>query len=43
MPNVPLTPLSTRFLSFSEREEIALLHAQHHGVREIARRTERHA
>ena len=39
MPNVSLTPLSARFLSFSEREEIALLRAQGHGVREIARRT----
>jgi DNA-binding NarL/FixJ family response regulator len=37
-----MTPLcleepSGRFLSFAEREEIALLRAQHCGVREIAR------
>lgn len=31
-------PLSGRYLSFAEREEIALLQAQGHGVREIARR-----
>ncbi|MGF6782605.1 IS30 family transposase [Paraburkholderia sp. GAS334] len=43
MPNVSLTTLSARFLSFSEREEIALLRAQGHGVREIARRMGRHA
>ena len=30
-------PLSGRYLSFAEREEIALLRAQGHGVREIAR------
>jgi transposase-like protein len=37
---VPLTsgPLSGRYLSFIEREEIALLHARGSGVREIARR-----
>ena len=29
---------STRYLSFSEREELAILHAQGTGVREIARR-----
>lgn len=33
-----LGPISGRYLSFSEREEIALLHAQQVGVREIARR-----
>lgn len=35
----PLTfaPLSGRYLSFAEREEIAILHAQHRGVRAIAR------
>lgn len=38
MRNVPRTPASGRFLSFDEREEIALLRAQEHGVREIARR-----
>lgn len=38
MPPTNLGPLSERYLSFSEREEIALLLAQHLGVREIARR-----
>jgi IS30 family transposase len=38
MPPISLAPLSGRYLSFSEREEIAILHAQDHGVREIARR-----
>jgi IS30 family transposase len=38
MPTVSLTPLSGRFLSFAEREEIAILRAQKIGVREIARR-----
>ncbi|MGM0983950.1 MAG: IS30 family transposase [Pseudomonadota bacterium] len=33
-----LAPHSGRYLSFSEREELALLRAQGHGVREIARR-----
>ena len=36
-----LRPLSGRYLSFSEREEIAILLAQSLGVREIARRTGR--
>src|ERR671929_1900673 len=31
-------PLSGRYLSFAEREEIALLRAQGHGRREVARR-----
>ncbi len=31
-------PLSGRYLSFSEREQIALFRVQRHGVREIARR-----
>jgi transposase, IS30 family len=31
-------PLSGRYLSFAEREEIAMLHAQQLGVREVARR-----
>ena len=30
-------PLSGRYLSFAEREEIALLRAEGHGVREVAR------
>ena len=38
MPTVTLAPLSGRYLSFSEREEIALLRAKGLGVREIARR-----
>ena len=38
MPTVDLAPLSGRYLSFPEREEIALLRVQGVGVREIARR-----
>src|SRR5437016_4118048 len=38
MPLVSLRPLSGRYLSFSEREEIALLRVGGAGVREIARR-----
>ncbi len=38
VPPTNLGPISGRYLSFSEREEIALLHAQQIGVREIARR-----
>lgn len=38
MPLIQLTPSSGRYLSFAEREEIALLKAQDLGVREIARR-----
>lgn len=34
-------PVSARYLSFSEREEIALLRAQDVGVREVARRLKR--
>ena len=41
MPSVSLAPLSGRYLSFAEREEIALLRAQGLGVREIARRVGR--
>jgi IS30 family transposase len=41
MPPISLAPLSGRSLSFAEREEIAILHAQQHGVREIARRVGR--
>lgn len=37
MPPFDLTPLSGRYLSFVEREEIALLKAQGAGVRQIAR------
>lgn len=43
MSTVTLKLPSPRFLSFSEREEIALLRAQGHGVREIARQTGRNA
>src|SRR3954463_71842 len=38
MRSVSRAPLSGRYLSFSEREEIALLNAAGCGVREIARR-----
>jgi len=37
MPTIKLTPLSERYLSFAEREEIAILYAQDFGVRAIAR------
>jgi IS30 family transposase len=37
MPSVTQAPLSGRYLSFAEREEIALLRARGCGVREIAR------
>ncbi len=36
-------PLSARYLSFAEREEIALLRAQGHSMQKIARRLERAA
>jgi IS30 family transposase len=38
MPSISLVPLSGRYLSFAEREEIAILRAQGVGVRQIARR-----
>jgi IS30 family transposase len=38
MPTVCPAPLSGRFLSITEREEIAILHAREHTVREMARR-----
>jgi len=41
MPPLTLEPPSERYLSFSEREAIALLRVQRLGVREIARRTGR--
>ncbi len=41
MPHIKLVPVSSRYLSFSEREEIAILHAQKLGVREMARRVGR--
>jgi IS30 family transposase len=43
MPSLALAPVSGRYLSFAEREEIAIMHAQAIGVREIARRTGRSA
>src|SRR4051812_16685323 len=42
MATLMLKPLSGRYLSFAEREEIALLKAQGSGVRDIARRVGRH-
>jgi IS30 family transposase len=41
MPSLELAPVSGRYLSFTEREEIAILHAQGAAVREIARRLRR--
>ena len=38
MSPISLVPLAGRYLSFAEREEIAIGHAQHLRVREIARR-----
>src|SRR5881409_726237 len=38
MPPISLVPVSERYLSFAEREEIAILHAQRVGVQGIARR-----
>ena len=38
MPPLTLAPLSGRYLSFAEREEIAVMLAGGSGVREIARR-----
>ena len=38
MPSLTLAPVSGRYLSFAEREEIAVLLAGGHGVRAIARR-----
>ncbi|MDP9435781.1 MAG: IS30 family transposase, partial [Actinomycetota bacterium] len=40
-PTLP-PAVSGRYLSFPEREDVAILKAQGHGVREIARRTGRH-
>lgn len=37
------TPVSGRYLSFAEREELAILHAQSGGLREIARQMGRSA
>ena len=41
MPPITPAPLSGRYLSFAEREEIAILRAQQFGVRAIARRVGR--
>jgi IS30 family transposase len=41
MRSISNTPLSGRYLSFTEREEIAILRAQDLAVREIARRVQR--
>jgi IS30 family transposase len=41
MPPITLSPVSGRYLSFEEREEIAILHSQEVGVRGIARRVGR--
>ena len=41
MPPISLAPRSARYLSFAEREEIAILRAQGGGVRDIARRLRR--
>ena len=41
MPTLELPAPSGRYLTFAEREQIALLRAEGHGVREIARRLER--
>jgi len=41
MPSVTLAPASGRYLSFVEREEIAILRARGAGVREIARQVGR--
>jgi len=38
MPSLTFAQVSGRYLSFAEREEIAVLRAQRLGVREIARR-----
>ena len=41
MPSITMAPLSGRYLSFAEREEIALAGARGCGVREIARQLRR--
>src|SRR5215207_9138381 len=41
MPPLTLVPVSGRYLSFAEREDIAILHAQKLGVCEIGRRLKR--
>ncbi len=41
MPSLSLTPLSGRYLSFQQREEISLRRVQGVGIREIARELRR--
>jgi IS30 family transposase len=41
MPSISMAPVSGSYVSFPEREEIAILHARAHGVREIARQLRR--
>jgi IS30 family transposase len=41
MPPIDLSPVSNRYLSFAERDEIAILRARGVGVRDIARRLHR--
>jgi len=41
MPPISFAPRSGRYLTFTDREEIAILHAQQCGAREIARRLRR--
>src|SRR5213078_608934 len=43
MPSIQLTPLSGRYLSFAEREDIALLRGQGLAVRAISRELRRNA
>ena len=43
MPPISVAPRSARYLSFAEREDIAVLRAQGAGVRDIARRLRRAA
>jgi IS30 family transposase len=41
MPNITQAALSGRYLSFADREEVAILRGQGHGVRQIARKINR--
>ena len=41
IPPISLAPASGRYLSFAEREELALLRTQRYGIREIARQMAR--
>src|SRR5436309_14867391 len=43
MPPISLAPVSERYLSFAARDELAILHGERVGVREIARRLGRSA